>query len=135
MNPIHNKNYIYIAECGGNYKIGVSSLPEQRLSLIRTDNYQSVHTIVIIEMVDAYAAEKRLHDLLKEIGAHIRGEWFKFQDIDMLIDFLKAHNSHTLKSKPQPTLSEALYHSSAVPYSLPAQSAHKTVEPPHTPPV
>lgn len=80
MNPIHTTPYLYIVRCNDAYKVGVSTLPEQRIALIRTDNYQPVQTIAIIGLPDAYRIEKEPHELFKEQGAHIRGEWFKLPE-------------------------------------------------------
>lgn len=90
MNPIKNKQYLYIVRCNNAYKIGVSSLPEQRVSLIKTDNYQEVEVLHIIQLEHAYEVEKDLHDVLKEEGYHIRGEWFNSPETPIDDFFIKS---------------------------------------------
>lgn len=75
-NPIKSTPYLYIVKCGDAVKIGVSTLPEQRVSLIRTDNHQEVTLVAILALENAYLVEKELHSILKGDGYHLRGEWF-----------------------------------------------------------
>jgi len=95
MNPINNKSYIYIVECNGVYKIGVSVLPEQRISLIRTDNYQPIRTVAILEVLSGYGVERYAHTFLKSLGVHVRGEWFRLSCSDEeIIDYIQAIDYH-----------------------------------------
>lgn len=84
MNPIKSDSYLYIVECNGKCKVGVSALPEQRVALIRTDNYQPVKTIAIVKLKNAYKVENELHDILTEAGRHVRGEWFEIEGSKLL---------------------------------------------------
>lgn len=87
MNPIKSANYLYIVRCDDAYKIGVSSLPEQRIALIKTDNYRPVSTICIVELTNAYKVEANLHEVFKESGNHIRGEWYSVASAMLSEDF------------------------------------------------
>lgn len=83
--------YLYIVRCNNYYKIGISLLPEQRINLIKTDNYQPVETIAIYKSKDIKGLEEGLHEVLAEEGFHERGEWFKLnhKHIGVLLELIE----------------------------------------------
>lgn len=72
------KAYIYIMECGGKYKIGVSKDVEKRKKQL--DNRPFPVNIIFISPLieDAYVFEKALHDIYTD--RKIDGEWFDLTD-------------------------------------------------------
>ena len=86
-----DEGYIYIVECDDNYKIGISVLPEQRVSLIKTDNAKPVSLVYLKEVPFAEDGERRIHKDLRERGLHVRGEWFKLdgETLDEVIHFIE----------------------------------------------
>lgn len=93
MNNLYqtSKSYLYIVKCEGAYKIGISALPEQRISLIKTDNHKPVEVIGVFKLGNANKWEQDIHEVLKEEQYHIRGEWFSCsrEQINQLIKVLK----------------------------------------------
>lgn len=83
------KGYIYIMECGGKYKIGLSKDVERRKKEL--DNRPFAVNIVykspLIE--DVYDKEKELHLIHRK--QKVGGEWFELnqRDIEIIKDYLE----------------------------------------------
>lgn len=72
--------YVYSVRALGTCmrKVGVSIDPARRCAELQTANY---HTLVVEEtypfpLREAYSRERDAHDILKQRGMHVRGEWF-----------------------------------------------------------
>lgn len=83
---IVNSGYVYVVRVCDAYKIGVSVLPEQRVSLIRTDNFEPMEIIGFWQFKDPYGVEQAIHEFLESY--RIRGEWFRL-DESMYYDILE----------------------------------------------
>lgn len=89
------KNYIYIIKDLGNsniYKIGVSKNPQKRVKQLQTGNCNSlelIFEILIDDKINAYEAEKIIHDYLKENKKWKHGEWFNLTSDDDVVKIAK----------------------------------------------
>lgn len=83
------KGYIYIMECGGKYKIGLSKDVERRKKELdkRPFAVNIVYKSPLIE--DIYEIEKELHYRFE--NKKINGEWFNIDnnDIEFIKDYLE----------------------------------------------
>lgn len=91
--------YIYIVRVDEYIKIGISNMPEQRITLIRSDNPKRLEEILVIKIPLKYDTEQLIHSLLKKAGWHVRGEWFEYRKgwLDEVIDILFMHLSKNKK--------------------------------------
>jgi hypothetical protein len=86
------KEYLYLLECEGFYKIGISNNPKMRFTAIRTANPFEVKPVLCIFSYcrkKTHAIEKQLHGKFRSI-CH-RNEWFTkdtliYEEIKKLID-------------------------------------------------
>lgn len=87
--------YIYLVKAGDYFKVGTSTLPEQRIQLIRTDNPIETEVLYLGKTHSMNEVEKMVHDWLKEDGYHIRGEWFRYSEeiANLVIKELQSINS------------------------------------------
>lgn len=69
------RGYIYLFECGGKYKIGVSRNVERRIKDLDNRPFK-VNLIAKVHSDIAYKAEQTVHNLLKRYK--IEGEWYDF---------------------------------------------------------
>ena len=69
--------YLYVVKVGENFKVGTSTLPEQRIQLIRTDNALPLEVLCIQKLPFVNEWEKLIHEWLRTDGYHVRGEWYK----------------------------------------------------------
>lgn len=73
--------YLYVVEVDGNYKIGISKNPKQRLGEY-TKYAKEPHTIILEYCRDYVNLEETLHQ--KYAQKNIRGEWFSLSKCDLL---------------------------------------------------
>jgi len=71
--------FVYIAECGGRYKIGYSKEPVKRIAGLQTGNPELVKLVGTIPGTPA--REDELHRAFR--AKHIRGEWFSLTESDV----------------------------------------------------
>lgn len=72
--------YLYVVEVDGNYKIGISKNPKQRLGEY-TKYAKEPHTIMLEYCRDYVNLEETLHQ--KYAQKNIRGEWFSLSECDL----------------------------------------------------
>lgn len=72
--------YLYVVEVDGNYKIGISKNPKQRLGEY-TKYAKEPHTIILEYCRDYVNLEETLHQ--KYSQKNIRGEWFSLSECDL----------------------------------------------------
>lgn len=72
--------YLYVVEVDGNYKIGISKNPKQRLGEY-TKYAKEPHTIILKYCRDYVNIEETLHQ--KYAQKNIRGEWFSLSEFDL----------------------------------------------------
>lgn len=72
--------YLYVVEVDGNYKIGISKNPKQRLGEY-TKYAKEPHTIILEYCRDYVNLEETLHQ--KYAQKNIRGEWFSLSECDL----------------------------------------------------
>ena len=72
--------YLYVIEVDGNYKIGISKNPKQRLGEY-TKYAKEPHTIILEYCRDYVNLEETLHQ--KYAQKNIRGEWFSLSECDL----------------------------------------------------
>lgn len=71
-----SKAYIYLLECGGKYKIGVSKNIDRRIKELDRRPFK-VNLLAKSDLInDPYIVEQKLHDWVK--ADRISGEWFDF---------------------------------------------------------
>ena len=69
-----NPSMVYLMECGGRYKIGVTKDIERRVKELDKRPFP-VNVVATSELFDeAYLAEKEFHEIYKEY--RLNGEWF-----------------------------------------------------------
>jgi hypothetical protein len=75
--------FIYVMKIDNTelYKIGVSSEPSKRLSVIQTGSPFKVDLVNTYKVSNAYKLEKELHDLFKE--KRKKGEWFELSNYNL----------------------------------------------------
>jgi hypothetical protein len=85
--------YLYIVKTKEHIKIGISKMPEQRINLIKTDNPYQVDVVMVMKVPFVYETEQNIHKQLKELGWHVRGEWFYHNEnvVNEIIDLLFGH--------------------------------------------
>lgn len=84
-----NHCYVYIIECSGFYKVGITANIKRRLSHIDTSNPNPVSVVDKFKMDSKFIAarsERLAHNALKKMGMHVKGEWFSCDDYDLLRD-------------------------------------------------
>jgi hypothetical protein len=89
------KEYLYLLECEGFYKIGISNNPKLRFCAIRTANPFEVKPVLCIWSYDRSIIalkEKYLHN--KFIKLNHRNEWFKKSN-DIKLAILSCVNNKT----------------------------------------
>lgn len=89
---IDNQTMVYILECNGMFKVGISKNIKTRLKQVQCGNPYKVILKKAYSMAYhqlAFNAEKRIHDRLKKDNLHIRLEWFKKFDISIADDIIK----------------------------------------------
>jgi predicted GIY-YIG superfamily endonuclease len=74
-------NKVYLIECDGYYKIGVSEDPENRLDRFQTGNPYELSLEAKIDVEQAYDIEEKLHSYYN--SKHKRGEWFNLNQSDV----------------------------------------------------
>lgn len=88
-------DYIYIIKDTGKdniYKIGVSKNPQKRVKQLQTGNCNSlklIFEILIENSINAYEAEKIIHNYLKENNKWKHGEWFELKNDDDVVKLAK----------------------------------------------
>ncbi len=74
--------YLYLIEGKpGEYKIGLSAVPQQRISVLGVQLPFSIEVIHLIETDNMLAAERQLHE--RFAAQRINGEWFALTDSDV----------------------------------------------------
>ena len=74
-----NFAYVYIIECVGLFKVGMSENPKKRIQDMLTSLPFKVNIVECIRFRSAYfsrLAEKEIHLSLKSLSFHLSGEWF-----------------------------------------------------------
>lgn len=75
--------YIYcIVDQSARYKLGFAENVEQRLSDLQVGNAELLKIEYRLQVKDARRAETALHNIFA--ADHIRGEWFKIQNLQLL---------------------------------------------------
>ena len=72
-------SFVYVMECGGYYKIGLSATPRVRCSSIQVGNPFPVTLIGVAEGSDYVEAE--WHAVFR--AKRVRGEWYALTDEDV----------------------------------------------------
>lgn len=72
---------VYLLECEGFYKIGITDDVRKRLSQIQTSTPFNVKLIHSIPLANAWLLEKHLHERFAK--KRVRGEWFKLSSDDV----------------------------------------------------
>lgn len=75
------RDWVYVVECNGKYKIGKTSQPETRIPLLSTGNPEDITTYGLWRVHNALEIEQSLHELFRP--KNVRGEWFKLDQIDL----------------------------------------------------
>ncbi len=75
LKPEDKRKFVYLLQCGENYKIGVTRNLNQRLKQLRNSIPIELNLILYIETPFAFKFEKRLHEIFKD--KRLTGEWFK----------------------------------------------------------
>ena len=79
---------VYILECNGLYKVGVTSNVSKRIKQLQTGNGFKIKEVVSYEFFDmAYYIENKLHNKFKE--CNMLGEWFSLSEFGL--GLLKLH--------------------------------------------
>lgn len=73
--------YVYLLQCGAQYKIGFSNKPRKRLKQLRTGSPYPVFLIHSIKTEFYQMVEKQLHHKFREKRGE--GEWFRLTDEDV----------------------------------------------------
>lgn len=73
--PLRKIMHIYVMECQGFYKVGITENVRHRVSTVQTASPFPVTLVASWRSADAKREEKRIHSLLHRY--HERGEWFK----------------------------------------------------------
>lgn len=68
------RGFVYVVECRGYVKFGVSNNAKRRLNLLQTGCPFQLTLLASFERKRPYKTEERLH--LKLHRYHVRGEWF-----------------------------------------------------------
>lgn len=90
--PLKNKGsdyaggYVYLFECGGKYKIGVSKNVERRMKELDNRPFK-VNLICKVYSDMAYKVEQRIHELMSKFK--IEGEWYEFKNTPSVDQFIK----------------------------------------------
>jgi len=74
-----NFAYVYIIECGGLFKVGMSENPKIRIQNMLPSLPFRVNIVECIRFKSAYfarLAEGEIHLSLKKLSLHLSGEWF-----------------------------------------------------------
>lgn len=107
MTDMINKNgwhYLYIVECESFIKVGITNDMNKRLETLSSSNPFKLSVIDCVQyenQIQAGMVEKMFHHKLKDIGKHVKYEWFINDSESMfLIDELKEQlNSSFIDSK------------------------------------
>lgn len=86
----YKKACIYILECGGKYKIGLSNNVERRRKELDNKPFP-VNIVYKSKMIDdSYETEQEIHKMYE--SKKIYGEWFDLDELDIkrIIDFVEA---------------------------------------------
>lgn len=80
---------IYIMECAGKYKIGVSKNVEKRCKQLNNRPFKVNIVYQSENMEDAYGIEEALHEIYED--KKIEGEWFNLdkEDVETIIKYLE----------------------------------------------
>lgn len=82
MQHYEPSEFVEISEYAGCHKIGISTDPEKRLSILQGGTPKKLRLITTVDIHgDAEGVEQRLHDLY--VHSHIRGEWYQLPDEDI----------------------------------------------------
>lgn len=89
-----NYEYVYlISSDSGAFKIGVTSMPSNRLSSIQTGSPDNLNLEALAIIGGGYGrnVERAMQTHLRSMERHIRGEWFKAfteKDVRLFCDFI-----------------------------------------------
>jgi|SaaInlLV_10m_DNA_4_1040232.scaffolds.fasta_scaffold22105_3 hypothetical protein len=78
---------LYVLECNGYYKIGITNNITNRLKSLQTGNAHEINVIHIEERYKPEKAEKYLHQ--KFSNKRLKGEWFKEVTLHEILVALK----------------------------------------------
>lgn len=99
---------LYLFRCENFMKVGVSDNPEFRLAQINSASPLDTYIEKSIKMPNrslAFDFEKMLHERLKQLGLHIKNEWFRYARLDfdeqalICLKVINAKKKKTKKSK------------------------------------
>lgn len=82
-----SKSFLYILRCEDAFKVGISIDPNIRIKSIATSTPFEVHVIHTIEIDgrdDARIAEKIAHQQMTDLGMHIKLEWFRGEQSEIV---------------------------------------------------
>jgi len=94
--------YVYVIECDGFFKVGISSDVEERLASFKSHSpheFKIVHIRKFDSRVVAFDVEKTIHHELKTLGKHRHGEWFENiskEKIVFVVDFWANRVDHDI---------------------------------------
>lgn len=69
------QQYVYLIRCGCYVKVGISSNPRARFTLMKVNSPHEMKLLKFWPSLDARAEEKQIHLLWEQYW--VRGEWFK----------------------------------------------------------
>jgi len=72
---------VYVVECNGLYKIGMSGSVSRRISSLQTATPYDVKLVDTFESDVAFEMEQHLHHVFAE--KNVQGEWFSLDDADL----------------------------------------------------
>lgn len=78
---IKSANKLYIIECMGFYKIGVTSNLQNRLRAFQVGNPFEFKVRLLKNCEDCRCVERELHKTFESV--RVRGEWFKLNEFDL----------------------------------------------------
>lgn len=81
-----SSTFIYIFECQGYYKIGLTDDVKKRVNGLQVGCPFDIRIVKSWRSNDARVEERRIHQLLE--AYHVRGEWFKLPD-DLLAKLME----------------------------------------------
>jgi hypothetical protein len=86
---IQLKGSIYLLECGGKYKIGISKNVDRRIKELDNRPFKVNKIISKDNVIDVYSKEQKLHT--KYSKKRIDGEWYEFnqEELKNIIDEIR----------------------------------------------
>lgn len=84
-----NKRHVYLMECGGRYKVGVSADTSKRLRQLDNRPFPVMLLASSQQLTHPFEAEREIHEWLE--AYRVSGEWYDIPD-DLLQSVIKTVN-------------------------------------------